>query len=316
MRNIKKEITVTIPVFNGEKYILEALQSIINQTIKIDHIIICDNHSTDNTVKIVEKFKSEYKDWDIQLHINNVNLGNMRNYNKCMELCHSDYLLILSSDDKLKPDTIEKQVHFLEEHPEIAFVAGKVDYIDENGLFIGRDKKINDRIFKKGEILELIQATNLWIQHSAVLFNTKYTKNIGKWEYKLIGGDERFYARVLRKYPIALLGDFLVEQRVHSEQLGTREHLRYKDKIMHFETNLKVADWEENPERARKARKILKNWIAAQSIVVSKSAWKNFGKKHFAIKYWFYGLKTNPNYYFNRYIYSNLKRTAKRILIK
>jgi len=313
---MKKEVTVTIPVFNGEKYILEALKSIIDQTIKINHIIICDNHSTDNTVKAVKNFKREHEEIDIQIHINNANLGNMRNYNKCMELCHSDYLLILSSDDKLKPDTIEKQVHFLEEHPEIAFVAGKVDYIDEDGNLIGKDRKVKDCILKKGEILELIQATNLWIQHSAILFNRKYTKTIGDWEYKLIGGDERFYARVLRQYPIALLGDYLVEQRVHTEQLGTREHLRYKDKIMHFETNLKVADWEDDPKRASKAKKILKKWIASQSIAVSNSAWKNFGKKQLSIKYWFYGLKTSPNYYFKRYIYSKMKRTAKLIFYR
>ena len=312
---MKKKVTVAIPVFNGEKYILEALQSIIDQTIKVDHIIVCDNHSTDNTIKIVKQFKQEHEKWDTKLHINELNIGNIKNYNKCMELCQSDYLLILSSDDKLKNYTIEKQLNFFESHPEFALVGGRVDNIDSAGEIISRNTKLKDRLFNKGEILELINETRLWIQHSTVLLNTKFTKTIGFWDTKYIGGDERFWAQVLLKYPIVLLGTALVEERIHLEQLGKKEHLKYKDKIMHFESNLKVANFESSPERIRKTQKLLKNWIASQSIVVSNSVRKNSGKKQLAKKYWYYGLKTSPYYYFERYIFNKVKAVKRRLSI-
>lgn len=311
---MKKKVTVAIPVFNGEKYILEALQSIIDQTVKVDHIIVCDNHSTDNTAQIVNRFKLEHEKWDIKLHINELNIGNIKNYNKCIELCQSDYLLILSSDDRLKNHTIEKQLNFFESHPKFALVGGRVDNIDSAGEIILRNTKLKDRIFNKREILELINETRLWIQHSSVLLNTKFTKTIGFWDTTHIGGDERFWAQVLLKYPIALLGEVLVEERIHLEQLGKKEHLKYKDKIMHFETNYKIAYYESSPERIKKTQKLLKNWIASQSIIVSNSVWKNSGEKQLAIKYWYYGLKTNPVYFIKRYTYVQVKKATKRVL--
>jgi len=313
---VKKRITVAIPVFNGEKYISQALHSIIDQTLKVDNIIVCDNHSTDRTVKIIKEFKSTYKDWNIILHVNDTNLGNIRNYNKCMELCSSDFLLILSSDDKLKKDAIEKQIMFLDKHPQVAFVAGQVDLVDESGKFLKRDNLRKDRIFKKGEILEFIAETNLWIQHSALMMRPKYTKSIGFWDYKYIGGDERFWAQVLKEYPIGLVGEIWVEQRAHKNQLGNMEHLKFKDKIMHFKTNLKVAEWESNPDRTKKAKKLLKRWIASQSIVICNSVWKNFGKRQLAVKYWLYGLKTAPKVYFNLYVLSKFKNVIRHIIKK
>lgn len=310
---MKQKVTIAIPVFNGEKYILEALQSIIDQTIKVDQILICDNQSTDNTSKIINRFKKEHENWNIKLHTNKTNIGNIRNYNKCMELCQTDYLLILSSDDRLKKETIKKQLNFFETHPELALVGGVVDYINSNGEIIVHSKKSEDRIYNKGELLEFISKTRLWVQHSAVLMKTKFTNTIGFWDSKNIGGDERFWAQVLLSYPIAFLGDTLAEERRHSEQLGNREHLRYKDKILHFETNYKVANFESNPQRIKKTKKVINDWIASQSIFVSNSVWKKTGKKKLAMKYWIYGLKKNPDYYFRRYIYWKMKTAIKNI---
>jgi len=310
---MKKKVTVAIPVYNGEKYILDALLSIISQTSKPDQIIVCDNQSPDNTVNILNKFKQDHKDFDIKLHVNETNLGNIKNYNKCMELCQSEYLLILSSDDRLKKDALEKQLRFFDNHPELAFVGGRVDYINNAGEFICRNKKIENRIYNRGELLEFIRDTKLWIQHSAVLLKTKYTNTIGFWDSNYIGGDERFWAKVILEYPIAMLGDVLAEERTHSEQLGNREHLRFKDKILHFETNFNIAKYESSPERIREAKKVLNDWVANQCITVSNSVRKNYGKKDLAIKYWLYGLRRNPNYYFKRYIYWKIKSSINTI---
>jgi len=65
-----KTVTVSIPVYNGERFILEALQSVINQTVKVNQIIICDNLSNDKTTHLVQQFIEDHKDWNIVIHIN------------------------------------------------------------------------------------------------------------------------------------------------------------------------------------------------------------------------------------------------------
>lgn len=308
---MKKEVTVAIPVFNGEKFILEALESIVEQTRPVDHIVVCDNQSTDKTVSIINQFKSKYKDIDIQLHINHANIGNIKNYNKCLKLCSSDYLLILSSDDKLKPKAISKLAAFLNDHPNVAFVVGEKDFFDESGNIIETARKKQDRIFKKGEVMEFILATGMWIQHSSTLFNTKYTNEIGLWDPDYIGGDERFYAAVVQKFPIALLGDSLIFERKHLEQLGKKELLRFKDKLMHFKKNIQIADIESNDERRKKTKKILKKWVGSQCIVIGRKVWKNEKKPLLALKYWIYGLIHNPAILFQ----TNFLKTIARSLL-
>ncbi len=309
------KLTVAIPVYNGEQYILEALQSIVDQHAKVDQILICDNCSTDNTIEVIQRFFGQLKgETETKIHVNNENIGALRNFNKCIELCETDYLLMLHTDDKLKKDGLVKQLEFYKKHPDFAAVGGKVDGMDENGKIFLKAAVTPDMIFQKGEIMEFVSKTYLWIQPATVMLNMKYREQIGYIDGTYIGGDERFWASILLHHPIAVLGCPVIDQRVHLGQGGTREHLRYKDKILHFEKNLEVANLESSPERIRKTRKLILNWVASQSIAVSHSVNKNFGETRLAIKYWLYGLRKNPVHYFKRYVLSKVKKPVKRIL--
>jgi glycosyltransferase involved in cell wall biosynthesis len=307
-------VTVAIPVYNGEDYISEALQSILAQTRKVDQIIICDNHSTDNTVKVAENFLAQFKEVNTQIIINEKNIGGFRNFNKCMELCTTDYLLLLGADDRLKPYTIEKQLKMFKDYPDLALIGGRTDHINEDGKIIKKAKKVNTDIFNKGQVLEFISKTSLYMKHSTILLNTNYTKQVGLWDLK-VGCDERYSARVLKDYPIAQIGESLADERIHLDQGTKSENKRFNDKILHFEENLKVADLESSPERKRKAQKLLENWIASQCIYISRSFKKDFGDKQIALKYWLYGLKRNPKYYLNIYFFNRIKAAKRRLSI-
>jgi len=307
---MRNQVTIAVPVYNGEKYVIETLQSILDQTVKIDHVIICDNHSTDNTVITVKKFISENKDVDIKLFVNSENIGGFRNFNRCMELCTSDYLLLLGADDTLKPEAIEKQLGVFDEYPDLALIGGITDFIYDGKLVLNNNTS-EIIIFNKGQIVEFIKKTNLYMQHSTILFNYKLTKQIGLWEIK-IGADERFNARVLKHYPIAFFGKPLVNQRIHLKQETNSENLRFHDKIEHFEENYKMASLETTPKRVKKAQRLLNDWIACQCIGVGKSVWKKFGKKKLAIEYWLYGLRRNPFFYLKRYTIFQVEKYSKK----
>lgn len=86
-------ISVVMATFNGEKYIKKQLKSIISQTKKVDEIIIVDDCSSDNTVKLIEQFKNKYNQ-NLKLYINKVNIGYRKNFKKAISLCESEYIFL------------------------------------------------------------------------------------------------------------------------------------------------------------------------------------------------------------------------------
>ena len=85
------KISVGICTYNGEKYIREQLESIINQSIKPDEIIISDDASEDNTIQIIESILSE-SDISYIINKNDVRQGLHSNFTKCFELCTGDVI--------------------------------------------------------------------------------------------------------------------------------------------------------------------------------------------------------------------------------
>jgi glycosyltransferase involved in cell wall biosynthesis len=312
---VKKQVTIAIPVYNSGNWIGETLESILNQTATIDQILICDNHSTDNTISVVKKFMSNNGDKNIKLYINEKNIGAYANLNRCYELSNTEYALLLHADDRLKPNAIEKLLAFYEKHPDIAFVGGQSDFIDQDGNLIGKAKKKEDYLFQKGEILEFYTKIGVFFHPATILYNMKY-RDLFLFDIKEIGGDEKQFIVTLLEHSFAVLGDAITDNRIHLGQAGTREHLRFNDRIEYYERTLSFANYESSPERIRKTRKFLKDWLASQAIVVGKSVWRNFGEKQMGIKYWLYGLKKNPGYYFRRYISGPVKKPIKRLLNK
>jgi glycosyltransferase involved in cell wall biosynthesis len=291
---MKKKITIAIPVFNGEKYITEALGSIVNQTVKVDKILVCDNQSTDNTRNIVEEFFSEHKGYESRLHINESNIGYQRNFNKCMELCDTEYLLLLSSDDCLKPYAIEKQIAFYESHPDFALVGGNADSIDENGKLIHQPLPIETQIYKKGKILEFVKNNRLFMFVSSILLNMEFINQIGYWD-DYAGPDERYWPKVLQSFAIAVLGESLMDRRIHTGQTAKLDYAsKFSELIVSLKANETVANYESTPERIDELKSILKKQNSESSIMMGSSVLRDYGKLWVALKYWSFGIKKHP----------------------
>ena len=140
-RKIKKvvskapHVSIGIPVFNGENYLRQALDSILSQTYTDFELIISDNASTDKTQQICLKYAA--KDERIRYHRNKENVGATENFNHAFSLSSGEYFKWAAHDDVLAPDYLEKCVKVLDNDSSIVLCHSRTARIDENGVVIG-----------------------------------------------------------------------------------------------------------------------------------------------------------------------------------
>lgn len=177
-------ISVIIPIYNKEKYISKTIESISNQTYKNLEIILIDDCSKDNSVKICKEFQK--KDKRIKVILNDVNLGVSRTRNKGIEIAEGKYVGFVDADDTIKPEMYEKLYNYITKY-DLDFVqcrnvgSGKklendFEVIKENENILTSylsDDKISDtvwsKLFKK-EVINNIKFCEKYKKHEDTLF--------------------------------------------------------------------------------------------------------------------------------------------------
>ncbi len=126
-------VSIGLPVFNGEKYLGEAIESILSQTFSDFELIISDNSSTDHTEEICKAFVK--KDPRVSYHRNETNVGIARNYNITYELSSnsSEFFKWAAHDDVLLPEYLLRCVSVLDKEQSIVCVHTYTQKIDEHG---------------------------------------------------------------------------------------------------------------------------------------------------------------------------------------
>lgn len=130
MPDFSPRVSVLMPNYNQERYLPEAIQSILVQTFKNFEFIIVDDCSTDNSAEILAFFAT--KDRRIRVAHNSRNLGRGASRNVAMHMQpKGEYIAIMDSDDIALPERLERQVKFLDENPDIAVLGAQVLNVDE-----------------------------------------------------------------------------------------------------------------------------------------------------------------------------------------
>ena len=129
-------ISVIMPVYNGEKYISAAIQSILAQTFSDFELIILNDGSTDRTIEIV----SSFHDSRVKVIDNSSNKGIIHSRNHAIHSSKGMYLANLDSDDIALPERFAKQLIFFEKNKEYSVVGSDVQLIDEHAKIIGEIK--------------------------------------------------------------------------------------------------------------------------------------------------------------------------------
>lgn len=127
------KVSIIMGIYNCSLYLDEAIQSIMDQTFSNWELILCDDGSTDDTYKVAKRFADQDK--RIVLLRNEKNLGLNITLNKCLSFATGDFIARMDGDDISLPDRLEKEMLFLDEHPEYDVVSCPMIYFDENGEY-------------------------------------------------------------------------------------------------------------------------------------------------------------------------------------
>jgi len=127
-------VSIGLPVFNGETYLSQALDSLLGQTFPDFELIISDNASTDGTEQICREYQG--KDPRIIYHRQSENKGAAANYNYVFQVSRARYFKWAAADDLCGPEMLEQCVTILDSHPDIVLCYPKTSIIDERGHVI------------------------------------------------------------------------------------------------------------------------------------------------------------------------------------
>ena len=112
------KLSVAFIVYNGSNYMEQQLDSILNQTVKVDEIVVCEDNSTDNTNEILEKYNKANPGLFKILH-NSQNLGSNKNAEKAIQHCNGDIVFLSDHDDEWLPNKVERTLQYFEQNPQI-----------------------------------------------------------------------------------------------------------------------------------------------------------------------------------------------------
>lgn len=130
-------ISVIVPVYNAEKYILKTIETVINQTYTNWELLLVDDLSTDSSVEIIEDFLATITDERIKLIKQNKNAGAAHSRNKGVRAAKGRYIAFLDADDLWLPDKLELEISFLREM-QVGFVFSGYEFGDEKAKPVGK----------------------------------------------------------------------------------------------------------------------------------------------------------------------------------
>lgn len=200
------KVTVLMSVHNGQKYLREAIESILNQTYLDFEFLIIDDGSTDGSSDIIRS----YQDGRIQLVRSVENLGLTRSLNKGLKLARGEYIARMDGDDVSLPSRLEKQVGYLDEYKNVGLVSNLFVEIDEMGEEIG----LKSLPTENDEIKESLLRVNCFC-HTSSMFRQKCIEAVGPYreEFKM-AQDYDLWLRIAEEFDVANIEEPLCKVRI------------------------------------------------------------------------------------------------------
>lgn len=224
----RPKISVLMPVYNGERYLCEAVESILGQTFMDYEFIIIEDGSTDSTWEIL----TEYRDPRIRLVKNNHNMGVTRSLNNGLRLAKGEYIARMDADDVSLPERFEKQVEYMEAHPEIGVLGTWIEYIDENGVPLGEWRMPTSPVLIGWSLF-----FGTCLIHPSVMMRRNVIEQVGFYRLEpLYAEDYDLWVRLSTVTRIANIPEILLRRRVVKDGVCSRHSQSQEQavvKIMH-----------------------------------------------------------------------------------
>jgi len=215
-------VSVIMPVYNGERYLVEAIESILNQTFHDFEFIILNDGSTDGTEDILEPYLKNPK---IHYHKFQQNQGYAKACNKAVDLARCRFITIQDADDISLPTRLEEEIEVLESNYEVELVYSPVLLIDVAGKILGQWGGKGQQLSKEEAFYELYLNGD-FIPNPTVMMRRRHITHIFYDPSLPVCSDFEHQLRVAHDYPIFEISHPLVKLRRgrgHSSMTSHRE---------------------------------------------------------------------------------------------
>lgn len=236
------KISVIMPAYNAEKYIAEAIDSILNQTFGDFEFIILNDSSADHTEEIIRS----YTDPRIVYLKNAQNMGVAATLNRGLSVAKGEYIARMDADDISLPERFEKQVAFLDKNPAVAVLGAGLERFDEGGTL----DTVLPATDPKQMHIDLLFACGL--AHPSVMMRACVIRGLGGYDLAFEGlEDYELWCRVARKYQVTTLPEVLLRYRIHSAQVTKKPSEAYFARLRRLKE--KQLQWLNLPTQGAKA---------------------------------------------------------------
>ena len=222
----KPLVSIICICYNHSKYVIESLNSVINQSYPNFELIIANDASTDNSKEVIEQWLLQHP--NITFINNTNNIGNNKTFNKAFQISKGDYLIDLAADDVLLPNCIEKQLEIFQSTTlkNVGIVYGNAELISNEGQHLSyyystnKSKKATPRPPSGDIYLSVIGLQNYICSVSSMLKRETFIQLNG-YDENLAFEDMDYWFRCSRSYNIIFIDKILVQKRLIINSLGS-----------------------------------------------------------------------------------------------
>ena len=214
-------VSVIMGSYNHEKYIGEAIDSVLNQTCRDLELIIVDDASRDTSKKIIESYVS--KDRRVRAFFHEKNMGIARTLNDCLNQAKGKYVCLIDSDDLWENYKLEKQLEVLAKN-EGKLVWSEGSIVDANGAATGRT--ISQLLYssrKSGDLFEELLHEQ-FVLFQSLIFETKFLNGLRRDENFKYVSDHRFIVELSKNHEFVFMTEPLAKYRMHGGNVTHRDN--------------------------------------------------------------------------------------------
>lgn len=209
------KVSVLMPAYNAEKYIAEAIESILSQTFKDFEFIIIDDASTDETWDIIQKYSK--LDNRIKSYQNESNFKLSKTLNRGIDLADGKYIARMDADDISMPGRLKTQFDYMEQHPDVGIIGGTMEIMNVDRKITGKrcygltDGQIRKKIYRYSPFC-----------HPAIMIRKSILELAGRYdEIWNPAEDYELYFRIGKYSKFANLKDVLLRYRIMPKSMTT-----------------------------------------------------------------------------------------------
>jgi len=219
------KVTVLMSVYNGEKYLAEAVESILNQTFRDLEFLIINDGSTDATADILERYRRS--DNRITVY-NQENQGLIASLNRGFQLAKGEYVARMDADDVSLTERLAREVKFMDTHPDIGVVGTWVEYMDENG------RRLGEWHFPTApDVIGWHLLFGCCLAHPSVIMRRDVFQQLGFYRPQALHAEDYdLWSRAVTVTRLANIPEVLLRYRISGEGICQRHHQTQEESVM------------------------------------------------------------------------------------